>query len=43
MVFNLSPDNADGDRINVHLKIIVPPNEKAGAKTTLIKFNASIG
>jgi hypothetical protein len=43
MVFNLSPDNADGDRINVHLKIIVPPNEKAGAKTTLVKFNASIG
>ena len=43
MVFNLSPDNADGDRINVHLKIIVPPNERAGSKTALIKFNASIG
>jgi len=43
MVFNLSPDNADGDRINVHLKIIVPPNEKAGTKSCTVKFNASIG
>jgi hypothetical protein len=41
-VYNLTEEN-DLDSVNVHLYVIVPTGEGSGAKTTTVKFNASVG
>ena len=41
-VYNLT-SNDGRDRLDVHLYVTVPPGEPSGAKTTLARFNASVG
>ena len=41
-VYNLTEANTK-DRVDVHLYVTVPPGEPSGAKTTLARFNASVG
>jgi len=42
VVYNLSFENTK-DTIDINLNITVPADEPAGAKTCVVKFNASIG